>query len=209
MPSHVGTAWRDAWAHPRLRPHVLVAPIAVALVLDVLTRFLTWNEARPGARLTDPLLPQLAAHDVSGLVFAIVYGSVAAAAIETALRHPRWLIIGCESYCLMILIRIAAMYLTPLDPPAGMIVLRDPLVQQATMAPSLTRDLFFSGHTATVFLTFLVARGPWLKAVLLLGAVVVGAGVLVQHVHYTVDVLVAPLAASASFAAVTWAHRRG
>ena len=52
------------------------------------------------------------------------------------------------------------MWATPLDPPPGMIVLEDPLVQLFGGASRpLTRDLFFSGHTSTMFLLFLAVPG--------------------------------------------------
>jgi membrane-associated phospholipid phosphatase len=103
---------------------------------------------------------------------------------------------------------MVAMYVTALDPPTDMIALSDPLIETVATGKLLTRDLFFSGHTSTVFLMFLIARDARFKPVLLLCAFGVAAGVLLQHVHYTVDVIVAPLFAFASFRAVEWAHRR-
>ena len=53
----------------------------------------------------------------------------------------------------------------------------------------MTKDLFFSGHTSTVVLLFLCLPGKVDKGLALISIVVVGSLLLVQHVHYTLDVL--------------------
>ena len=65
----------------------------------------------------------------------------------------------------------------------------------------MTKDLFFSGHTAATFLLLLyVWPVPRLRYVMLLGHVVVVASVFVAHLHYTIDVLGAYAVAYALFA---------
>jgi hypothetical protein len=55
---------------------------------------------------------------------------------------------------------------------------------------SLTKDLFFSGHTATTFLLLLyVWRWPDLRRVMLAAHVLVVASVFLAHLHYTIDVI--------------------
>ncbi len=56
----------------------------------------------------------------------------------------------------------------------------------------LTRDLFFSGHTSTLFLISLAVPGRRARPFFLACTAAVATCVLVQHVHYTVDVLAAP-----------------
>ena len=54
----------------------------------------------------------------------------------------------------------------------------------------LTKDLFFSGHTATTFLLLLyVWRWPALRMWMLVAHVLVVASLFFAHLHYTVDVL--------------------
>jgi hypothetical protein len=54
----------------------------------------------------------------------------------------------------------------------------------------LTKDLFFSGHTGTTFLLLLyVWRYPRLRAVMLVGHVLVVASLFLAHLHYTIDVI--------------------
>ncbi len=54
----------------------------------------------------------------------------------------------------------------------------------------LTKDLFFSGHTATTLLLLLyVWRYPSARAVMLTAHVLVVASVFLAHLHYTIDVI--------------------
>ncbi len=66
-------------------------------------------------------------------------------------RRPRALVIGVQAYALLIVLRMVAMYVTALEPPSDMIALNDPLIETVLKGKLLTRDLFFSGHTSTVF----------------------------------------------------------
>jgi hypothetical protein len=98
----------------------------------------------------------------------------------------------------MALFRIAAMWATPLEAPPGMIPLHDPLVRFLGPAKLLSKDLFFSGHTSTLVLLALTVPGRAWCAAFLAASVAVGFSVLVQHVHYTIDVFAAPFFAYAS-----------
>lgn len=85
-----------------------------------------------------------------------------------------------------------ALYLTPLEAPQGTIPLVDPIAHADGTV--FVRDLFFSGHTATTYLVFLVCRRAhwrW-KALFFAVAVATGAMVVVQKTHYTIDVFAAP-----------------
>ncbi|XXF76172.1 phosphatase PAP2-related protein [Myxococcaceae bacterium GXIMD 01537] len=54
----------------------------------------------------------------------------------------------------------------------------------------LTKDLFFSGHTATTLLLLLyVWRYPGMRAWMLVGHLLVVASVFLAHLHYTIDVV--------------------
>ena len=57
------------------------------------------------------------------------------------------------------------------------------------------KDLFFSGHTATIFLFAFGFRKKPLKILFAIGGTIVGILVVLQHVHYSIDVVVAPFVA--------------
>jgi hypothetical protein len=201
-------AWSAAWKDISLRVQMVATPVGLVLTLWALPHFLLYIEDRPGARLADPLLSVIPPGDATWLVFGLLYVALFVG-LSVLARRPRELLCGVQAYVLMILSRMCVMYVTPLDPPAGMIEMRDPVVQlMGTTGRVLTRDLFFSGHTSTMFLLFLAVPGRRAKPVLLACTLGVAAGVLRQHVHYTVDVLVAPLFAFASWCAVRAVHER-
>jgi len=55
---------------------------------------------------------------------------------------------------------------------------------------ALTKDLFFSGHTATTFLLYLYARSiPKLGIAALVGHIVTVSVVVLSHLHYTIDIV--------------------
>lgn len=85
-----------------------------------------------------------------------------------------------------------ALFLTPLEAPRGMVLLVDPIAHAD--GTILVRDLFFSGHTATTCLVFLVCRREhwgW-KMLFFLITLATGSMVMVQKTHYTIDVFAAP-----------------
>ena len=184
--------WRQAWADRGFRWRLLLTLPVLVATLSALAALVNWVEQRPGAVLADPVLALLAPRDVTWPIFTLIYAGLLLAVIRLV-RTPVRLVLGVQAYVVMALLRIAVMWATPLDPPPGMIVLDDPLVQGFGGASHpLTRDLFFSGHTSTMFLLFLAVPGRAARAFFLACTASVAFLVLVQHVHYAVDVLAAP-----------------
>lgn len=200
MGSAAGKAWVEAWRQRRFRLQAALAFPALALALAALSRFVGWVERRPGATLSDPVLALVRPRDVTWLTFAVIYAGLAAGLV-LLLGRPRRLVAAAQAYVLMVALRVLAMWAVPLDPPPGLIPLRDPLVELFSTGRTLTRDLFFSGHTATLFLLALAAPGRPSRAFFLGCTAAVAGCLLLQHVHYAVDVLAAPLAALASWRA--------
>ena len=91
------------------------------------------------------------------------------------------------------LLRMACISLISLNPPEGLIPLADPITNQFYGEHYITHDLFFSGHTATVFLVFLCLRQKNDRVYTLCATILLGILLLVQHVHYTIDILAAPV----------------
>lgn len=181
---------RAAWAL------TVLAALPVVLAMPFFFRYL---ETRPGHTLPDPLLDHLPAIDVSVPLFVLLYAVLAVAIIALS-RHPVLFLRTAQAYVLLLLLRMLSMTLLTLEAPPGWLPLQDPI--STLFYPGqqpFRKDLFFSGHTATVFLFHLAAPwkpGRWL---LLLATLLVGLAVLVQHVHWTVDVLAAPF-----FAMFAW-----
>ena len=183
--------WRKALTIPAFSRALLITAIAGVIVAVALPHFFQWVQGRPGRLLWDPVLALWKAHDVSNLTFTVLYGALLIVIISVA-RSPLRILHGLAAYVLMMLFRMLAMTLLTLEPPPGIIPLIDPFTQGFYPgATPFLKDLFFSGHTATLTLmVFLARKGPlrWLTA---LCAAVIALLVLVQHVHWTVDVVAA------------------
>lgn len=190
--------WKDFLKNKNSRSEFIITIIILAAVLISLTNFLNFVELRQGVVLPDPLLKLFTPIDLTWLTFGLIYLSLVTAII-IFLRDPGKLMIVIQSYSLMVIFRIAAMYALPLNPPGSMIPLNDPFVQYFGTGKLLTKDLFFSGHTATLFLLYLLTERKFFKILFLICTTAVAAAVILQHVHYSIDVIAAPFFAYASY----------
>lgn len=197
-----GQSRLSEWRDPGIRWIAIGTLVSFVLVMIAFSRFLLWVEARPGAVLHDPILRHFAPIDVSWLTFSIIYIGILSW-IGLHIPKPRLLLIGLQSYMVMVLFRMATMWLTPLDPPAATLPLIDHMVESIGPGQRLTRDLFFSGHTSTLVLLGLSARTGVLRVIFLVAAGGVATCVLIQHAHYAIDVFIAPFMAFAAWRIVT------
>ncbi len=187
---------RDRWTGADV-VELVASVVALLLVVRVFGTFANAIELRPGVVLRDPVLALLRPRDMTLVIFAAIYTALALA-VPTMARRPRTLIDAFRAYAIVVLLRMIVMAATPLDPPPGTILLEDPLVKIFVTPKVLTRDLFFSGHTAMACVLVFSARTRLLRILLAIAAAIVGVSVLVQAVHYTVDVLAAPVFAYAA-----------
>ncbi|GAA3920483.1 phosphatase PAP2-related protein [Hymenobacter algoricola] len=192
--------WPAAWARPAFRRRLLLGGLLLLALAAWVPSYFAYLQARPGVVLPDPLLAGLPAHDVSVPTFALIYLSIGAT-LGYLLRRPGLLLHSLWAYLLLHAFRTLTLWLLPLDPPAGLLLLHDPFVDRFLYGgpTPITKDLFFSGHTATLFLLALSVRGRGKRGLLLAATVAVGGLVLVQHTHYTYDVLAAPFFAGLSY----------
>lgn len=176
----------------------LIFSLFILIVTMLLfSQFTHYVELRQGVMFTDPILSQIKALDLTWPIFSTIYGAIILALVILSFHLERMIFLF-YAYSLMVLIRMLMMYLLPLDPPAGMIFLQDPFVSFFVVGKTLTKDLFFSGHTATIFLLFLVVPKRF-KSLFLVISAAVAIGVLFQKVHYTIDVVVAPFVSFTSY----------
>lgn len=190
--------WREALKSSKFKLELIITAALLVFILMSLTNFLNYVEMREGVVLDDPLLKLFEPIDLTWLTFGLIYISLVIA-LTVFLKDPDLLITAFQSYILLTVFRITVMFLLPLNPPREMIPLGDPFVEFFGTGQLLTKDLFFSGHTATLFLFFLLAEKRILKIIFLIATLLVAASVLLQHVHYIVDVFAAPFFAFFSF----------
>lgn len=198
--------WRSAFVSGRFRLEGFFTVVVMVLVVHTFGEFVMYVESRPGVLLSDPVLALFQPVDVTWQTFLLIYLCLLVA-VAGLIYNPRRLVFAFQCYTVMVIMRLTAMWLLPLDPPSTMIALRDPFVDFVVGDGSiLTRDLFFSGHTSTMFLLFLTATARPLRLLFIAGTILVGTCVLLQHVHYTIDVFAAPFFVYGSYRIVKNIH---
>jgi hypothetical protein len=181
--------------------------IALTVVMISFSQFINFIEQREGVVLSDPILKAFNPINLTWLTFLLIYLSLIIF-IVTTFNKPDKLLIAFQAYGLMVIFRTIAMYLTPFEAPETLLPLNDPFVQLFGTGEIPTKDLFFSGHTGTLFLLFLLAENKPLKTFFLLSTLIVGTAVLLQHVHYSIDVFIAPFVAYGAYKIIKNLHSK-
>lgn len=186
----IALAWRKAWSNKGFRQKTVVASVVLIAVLIAFPFFFALIEQRHGTQFNDRLLQFLPAIDVSGVTFVVIWSMSVFLWIRCAQKPYIFLVTLC-SFVILCFTRMITISLFPLNPPEGLIPLRDPISSLFYGGPEvfITKDLFYSGHTATQFLIFLCLQKRNDKIIAFLSTLTVAALVLIQHVHYTIDVL--------------------
>ena len=191
--------WQKAWQSAGFRRKVVTGMVLAILLTMIFPFFFQAIETRDGFLLNDPLLRLLPPHDVSLGIFNIIW-AVSLLSIFRAARAPSMFLTFLWGWIVLTIFRLLTITMVPLDPPVGLVGLVDPISNFFYGHNKfITRDLFFSGHTSTVFLLSLCIPGKIDKKVILVATFCVGSLLLVQHVHYTLDVLAAPFFAWAAY----------
>ncbi len=191
-PLALSLRWSAAWKMSSFRWRFWTGIVIFIGILVALPFFFNAIEERNGISFNDLILERIPARNVSVAVFFLIWSSCLILIIRIY-RDPMMLLNMLWAYNGVTLVRMACITLISLNPPAGLIPLADPITNQFYGQRYITHDLFFSGHTTTVFLIFLCLKKKTDRIYTLFASIVLGILLLVQHVHYTIDVLAAPV----------------
>jgi PAP2 superfamily C-terminal len=148
---------------------------------------------KKGMALDDIILEHLPVLDCSWTIFAVIYSSI----LITLVRHfrnPMLILLGLATYSGVTWLRMLAIYTFTLEPPAHIIPLKDPFLSLLVYPQSdFSKDLFFSGHVSSMSVLVFVETDYRRKILKIIATVWVGLLLLLQHVHYTLDVVTAPV----------------
>jgi membrane-associated phospholipid phosphatase len=185
-------SWSKAWQERRFRNKTIIALLLVAIILTLLPTFFAFIEKREGMVLQDYVLDAIPAIDVSIPTFVIIWSTVLLVFFRIY-QNPKLFLVIAYGFILMCLARVLTISMLPLNPPAGLIVLKDPIANIAYGGNGIfiTKDLFYSGHTGNMFLFFLCLERKWDKIFALTASFLVGILVMIQHIHYSIDVIAA------------------
>jgi hypothetical protein len=184
--------WREAWASTVFKKKLIVGWLLYIGVLIYLPHFFAEIQKKQGVRINDLVLANLPAVNMSWGIFTLLYMTVIFTIFRAA-KSPYLFLLYLWATLFVSLSRLITNNSVPLEPPVGLVSLVDPVLLPFYGPDGITKDLFYSGHTASVFLSFLILRKRREKIAALITTVVVGIALLLQHIHYTIDVLAAPV----------------
>jgi hypothetical protein len=184
--------WQIAWDYQAFRIKFILGMILLVAILIFIPHFFSHMEAREGIVLNDRLLAYIPAKDVSILIFLVLYVMIGLLLYRMS-RNTIMCLTALWAFIFVCLARIVTITLVPLDPPVDIINLADPCSIFFYHSNVITKDLFFSGHTATAFLAVLCLERKNDIILAILATIAVAVLLLIQHVHYTADVIAAPI----------------
>jgi hypothetical protein len=184
--------WKQAWSSPNQRSLIIIGSIIMAIIMFMMPAFFNAIQKRTGPVMNDWLLASIPSYNVSWAIFPIIWGW-GLYSLWRGIETPIILITYLWSFIFISMLRLLTISLIPLDPPVGLVELKDPLTGIFYGESTITKDLFFSGHTSVLFLTVLCLETKRDKILAGCATFAVACLLLVQHVHYTVDVIAAPI----------------
>lgn len=191
-PKSIAIEWQLALKGSQYKIALFVGLLTFCSLVMCLPAFFHVIELRSGHQIHDYLLQVIPAYDLSIPIFVVLW-SVISLAVLRSLQNPQQFLTTLYAVIILLLFRYLSISIVALDAPAGLIPIMDP-VSNLTYghADFITKDLFFSGHTSSMFLSFLCLSRKPEKTFALVATFVIAIFVLIQHVHYTIDVLAAP-----------------
>jgi hypothetical protein len=184
--------WKATWNTRHKKQQIVIGTVLMLAVVILMPHIFNSIQKKSGKLLDDWLLDIIPARNVSVAIFAIIWAMILLAIVR-AMKDPSMYITYCWTYVFVCVARLTCISFVPLDPPTGLIQLTDPITGIFYGNSVITKDLFFSGHTATLTLICLCLKKRNDKIVATVATVVVAFLLLVQHIHYTIDILAAPV----------------
>jgi hypothetical protein len=182
--------WKFALNDKKFRYSLISFLSIFAVQMAFISQFQQFLETREGVVFIDPITGNMPVLTLDALTFIAIYSAHLLAIILALLKPEKFfqLLLG---YLFVYFFRIIAQYLMPLDPPDGIVPLHDPFLIWFSDGQIINKDLFYSGHTSTTFMIFLITDNIKAKAYIFIALLFVIFGILMQRVHYTVDVYAA------------------
>ena len=180
--------WSRAWSTMAFRWFFLAATGILLLIGLNLGEFFQFIQGRQGNLVHDKVLEWFPVYDLSLFILFCIYSPLVYILV-TGFLYPEILWKFVVGFALIHVFRIISLYLLPLEPPVDLVPLYDPLANVFYKKEIIDKDLFFSGHTATVFWIYFCAKSGRAKFYILLSNLALVVMLLIQHIHYTIDIL--------------------
>ena len=201
--------WADALKNKKYLIHLVGWLIGLGIFITILPYY--FNNVllpKPGVVLNDWVFTLLTPRDWSTEIFLLIFG-VPVLFFLFNFRNPEKVLASIQCYVVVNFMRITSLYLFTLETPEGIIPLVDPFLEKVAYGGNaiFTKDLFFSGHTSTLCIIFLLEDRRILKIIILISTILIGLLLIWQRVHYTIDVLGAVIVTRLVFEGINWLNR--
>ncbi|HRG68709.1 MAG TPA: phosphatase PAP2-related protein [Saprospiraceae bacterium] len=146
-------------------------------------------ESRQGTQLNDYILDVIPSYNVALFVFLIQYISIAVFLFFN-IRNYDTMVNVIAAFLILQTIRLFTIYMLPLEPPEGYVPLKDAILGAIVYSGNIySKDLFFSGHTSAMYILYFFSRTRNQKVFHLCSLSLIIPFILVQHIHYTIDII--------------------
>lgn len=180
-----------------------IAAVGYGLYIG-LPKFLMYKQGLPGSLIFDPITSNFDPFDFNPYIFYITTIVIFIGKL-ISLYTPRRILQMLFSLVFLNLVRIVCLYFINLEAPIDIIPLYDPFLEMTFYKDVLiTKDLFFSGHTSNIIIFGFLSRKKWVRNCFFTTTFVVASMLVLQHVHYTIDVLAAPFVAYFIYLIFDW-----
>ena len=156
--------WKINWQSSDYRKKLIIGLILISFILLSLPFFFQAIEKRNGISFNDYLLSWLPAYDLSIYIFTVIW-SMTLLTFSRFKQDPNIFLTFLWGFILINLSRFVSIGLIPLNAPADLIPIHDPISNHFYGPKFITKDLFFSGHTAAMFLMFLCLKKSLLSLI--------------------------------------------
>lgn len=186
----ISDKWNTAWKIRKFRILTIIGILILVGILIYLPFFFAIIEKREGVFLIDPFLEKIPAFDVSIPTFIVIW-SMSLLYARRCIQDPYLFVLALWSISLIYFSRLITISIFPLNPPNGLIPLNDPLANlfYGGVDKFIKKDLFYSGHTSIQFFMFLSLRKKTDKILAFSATLMIASFVLIQHIHYSIDVI--------------------
>lgn len=190
--NNVRQNWREAAADELFTKVFWGNFIFCFAIYMVAIQWLKFNSTRIGTVVNDPAYYFLEPRDFSIYIAFCTYSCIILAVLYL-LQYPYLLNRGFTAFTALFLIRAFCIFMVPLSPSHNMVTLHDPFTNFMASEESITNDLFFSGHVADLAFFFFIVSERWMRRYILVATFCLAVMLVWQRVHYTLDVLAAPV----------------
>lgn len=151
----------------------------------------SFSDTQAYVSVGDLILDKIPTYNMEFFFTWFMYFLMALTFVYPVFFKPEIVPFALKTFALLIMVRSGFILLTNIGPPVGFFYEGAKVGGQVVSDLLFRNDLFFSGHTAYPYLSFLLYRQTKLRWFFLFGSIVEAMTVLLMHVHYSIDVFAA------------------